>query len=340
MPGAENSPANVLAALTPRLAQPPPAAAPNWDQLEITPLCLRCGYNLRMLPQPRCPECGLEFVWAEVIEAAREPLDCPLFEYNWRRRPVRSFFGTLGRAFVPWRLWRNLRLAAIPRVGPLLLLIVLVPLLFGAAIILTRAVSYSLNMLGLGAFSLMPWRQIVFTWLQEVQGTAVELSLPAGGVLLVGVLLWLFVQIFRQTMARGRVRQSHVLRVVVLAWLPLAVWTLLRISGMVACCQVHSDCSRFERSNWWVLPELAIFALAQLSLCLGLGRYLKLRRGRLIGLVAGGTLTLLVFTVALATSVYKYGHFTNAVTGVIELLWPGLTRLCTRIVLHALAYSI
>ena len=25
--------------------------------------CYRCGYDLTGLPQPRCPECGLEFAW-------------------------------------------------------------------------------------------------------------------------------------------------------------------------------------------------------------------------------------------------------------------------------------
>lgn len=33
-------------------------------------LCLRCGYNLTGLPQPRCPECGTEFTLAERAENA------------------------------------------------------------------------------------------------------------------------------------------------------------------------------------------------------------------------------------------------------------------------------
>jgi hypothetical protein len=35
--------------------------APDRDVLASDVLCPRCGYNLRGLPQPRCPECGLTF---------------------------------------------------------------------------------------------------------------------------------------------------------------------------------------------------------------------------------------------------------------------------------------
>ncbi len=33
----------------------------RWRQPDRSGLCETCGYNLRGLPQPRCPECGTGF---------------------------------------------------------------------------------------------------------------------------------------------------------------------------------------------------------------------------------------------------------------------------------------
>lgn len=85
------------------------AEAPDWDALTIELRCPRCGHDVRRLPQPRCPECGLQFSWGELIAAVEQRLSSPLFEYQWRYRPVRSFFGTLGRALLPWTLWTGAR---------------------------------------------------------------------------------------------------------------------------------------------------------------------------------------------------------------------------------------
>ena len=50
---------------------PPAVAAPNWQTVTDDVECFRCGYNLRGLAQPRCPECGLEFEWADLFDPAR-----------------------------------------------------------------------------------------------------------------------------------------------------------------------------------------------------------------------------------------------------------------------------
>ena len=31
---------------------------PDWSAIDFEVRCGRCDYNLRMLPEPRCPECG------------------------------------------------------------------------------------------------------------------------------------------------------------------------------------------------------------------------------------------------------------------------------------------
>jgi hypothetical protein len=94
------------------------------DQPELTRelRCPRCEYDVRMLPKPRCPECGLEFAWTDILAAAELRQRTPLFEYRWRERPLRSFFGTLVRTLYPPWLWRSVPLELKPRIGPLLLL--------------------------------------------------------------------------------------------------------------------------------------------------------------------------------------------------------------------------
>ena len=41
---------------------PPPHEAVN---------CPLCGYDLRGLVDPRCPECGYRFVWADLTDSTR-----------------------------------------------------------------------------------------------------------------------------------------------------------------------------------------------------------------------------------------------------------------------------
>lgn len=103
---------------------PPPEspavdAIPDWSSLpELLP-CLGCGYNLRMLPRPRCPECGVRFTWSDVIVAAQRQRDSTLFEHQWRTRPFRSLLDTTLLLLRPWRFWRDASLDAAPRLRPL-----------------------------------------------------------------------------------------------------------------------------------------------------------------------------------------------------------------------------
>ncbi len=101
-------------------------ALPDWSKLDVELTCPRCGYNLRLLTLPRCPECGLTFDWQELAAAERLRRDNPLFEYQWRYWPVRSLLGTIARTLYPPWLWQSVRLEVEPRIGPLLLLALIV----------------------------------------------------------------------------------------------------------------------------------------------------------------------------------------------------------------------
>jgi hypothetical protein len=67
--------------------------------------CPLCEYSLRGLAEPRCPECGFAFSWAELRAADRNRHPW-LFEHADRHR-LRSFWTTYWRDALPWRFWRE-----------------------------------------------------------------------------------------------------------------------------------------------------------------------------------------------------------------------------------------
>src|SRR5207253_533606 len=81
--------------------------APDWSTVAREVLCPLCEYNLRGLVQNRCPECGYEFAWEEVLhpEVVRHPW---LFEHNPRRN-IKSFFRTLLGGLLPRKFWASVR---------------------------------------------------------------------------------------------------------------------------------------------------------------------------------------------------------------------------------------
>ncbi len=81
----------------------------DWDR--VLPLdelaCPGCSYHLRGLRDARCPECGEPFDWSAVLGQQRRR-DKPLFEYQYRKRFVRSLLAAVRRSLLPGRLWRSI----------------------------------------------------------------------------------------------------------------------------------------------------------------------------------------------------------------------------------------
>lgn len=84
------------------------AAAPDWDEIDEDIPCPRCGYNLRGLSTPRCPECGYQFVWPELLDPQYR-LHPYLYEHQVGMK-ARAFYLTLVGGLRPRRFWRDLRL--------------------------------------------------------------------------------------------------------------------------------------------------------------------------------------------------------------------------------------
>jgi hypothetical protein len=120
-----------------------PTGLPEDWALDRDLACPRCRYNLRMLHQPRCPECGLSFRWQELLRVecprcggslcAVDGANCPRCDLalDWARllsrapaagrdlfevsdRPVRAAVRTCFAALNPWTFWFSIPLELPP----------------------------------------------------------------------------------------------------------------------------------------------------------------------------------------------------------------------------------
>jgi hypothetical protein len=69
--------------------------------------CPLCGYDLRGLAEPRCPECGCRFDW-DALRRRRSSEQRLLFERARRHDLVEAFWFTQWQAFRPRHLWHQL----------------------------------------------------------------------------------------------------------------------------------------------------------------------------------------------------------------------------------------
>ena len=217
--------------------------------------CPLCGYNLRGLAEPRCPECGFTFQWAELLDEQRTRHPW-LFEHG-RGRNVRVFLATYVRTCRPNRFWQGITPANPVRLGRLALywLLVSLPLLlsvaaFGLATVPAQVTEMAarapaerapyLPLLATGASVYLPrtnyrgpltaaaldaeypspWSATFVFW----AWSHVDLRLKDGtgpmAVAAVAFVVWPWLTaaallLFQKSMRRAKVRPAHVLRVAI-----------------------------------------------------------------------------------------------------------------------------
>jgi hypothetical protein len=127
---------------TDRAANLPAGLSEDW-RFERDLLCPTCRYNLRMLRQPCCPECGTTFRWQALLNVTcprcGESLagvglaHCPwcrlqldwtrllsdadpqhLHHFEYARRPLRPALRTMFAVLLPVSFWRGIQLEHLP----------------------------------------------------------------------------------------------------------------------------------------------------------------------------------------------------------------------------------
>lgn len=101
----------------------PTTASPDWSTINRDILCPLCDYNLKMLTEPRCPECGHRFEWADVLAEDR---DLRGFFEHARGRWLMSIFWTwLASLFSLW-FWKRVKTTHPVRRGRLIVFAALI----------------------------------------------------------------------------------------------------------------------------------------------------------------------------------------------------------------------
>ena len=205
--------------------------------------CPLCEYSLRGLAEPRCPECGFAFTWAELAAADRDRHRW-LFEHA-KRRLVGSLWTTCRHNLWPLRFWRDVTPAN--PVNPRRLVLYWAITALVAAVLLLAPLphgmwqawdeGYASPVFLSGPYALpsgpAPWTE----WLADgCRGTwdvvrSADLSKlnAAGPPLLVLAWPWLSLAallVFGLSMRRAKISSRHVLRVAVygcdFGWLVVA----------------------------------------------------------------------------------------------------------------------
>jgi hypothetical protein len=276
-------------------------AAPEWSTIvgrEIS--CPLCGYNLRGLVEPRCPECGFAFDWDAVIHPAQ--VHAYLFEY---RRGVIAFARTLLATHSPERFWTALNPTLQPRAQRLasywvlatsLMLVVPASMVLWYFQAVTPSVGrWDRDQLLDGVNSMIATQRPVRASL--LFGLAVIAVWP----LLSAVLLQL---LFRISLRRGRIRAGHVWRCALYSG-DSALW--------VACVAAFLDGSEPQRVGLFIAGKwvtmicvaivLASFTAARLGIACD--RYLRLDHPRAVVLATQVILLLVILLVALQATLAK-----------------------------------
>lgn len=77
----------------------------EWDNIDHEVACPRCDYNLRGLAEPRCPECGHQFKWSDVLRLKRFPR---VFLYEYAApSDVLRLLQTFLLSLLPRQFWQR-----------------------------------------------------------------------------------------------------------------------------------------------------------------------------------------------------------------------------------------
>ncbi len=290
---------------------------PDWSTCDLELECPRCGYNLHGLTGSRCPECGLELNWSAIVKATANFEHVPLFEYQWRTRPIRSLLRSLLMSVLPWWTWKQIPLTSKPRIAalvvqPFLVMLLSYPLLvtfvvagqFAACLKYRRLPAWqSLNYA-------IPWNPIDGSELVRQYS--------------IGITLFLFMSTLHQTLARCRIRHGHLLRISVFAVLTLDV---RRVATPILESAVHyymySYRSRFGLLFIFAAWDLLFIALIAWVIASACADYLRIPNAWPVALTVTALAALFWITTVIGVSVLL-DTWNNWLVELWESSWLGI----------------
>ena len=149
-----------------------------------------------------------------------------------------------------------------------------------------------------------------------------------GTLLLLGLPLWLAVQVFRQTIARYRIRKAHILRVFVFAWTTVVV-----SSGLIEAVLTIGTMPYM----WWSqrrFPEFVFTAAGMMpsvmlltSIGFAFSVYLRVRGGWPWAAVVLALTAFFIAATGLVLSVFYYEVFSNSYWDAIAEWFPNICLL-------------
>jgi hypothetical protein len=280
---------------------------PVWDAIDFDVACSRCGYNLRMLAQPRCPECGLEFDWTDVVDRAR----FTYFEWEQAEGPrtILALLKMLRCIFRPVRFWRRASIHQQVNSGRLFQLLLFdivgfVALLHGLTL-LGYWVSYLLARLAWSAPVWRPLQLFMRRLFWVYQGLELQITNPAMWVLPIfaslAVVAVMFVALvsLRQTLSRCRVMPPQLLRVMAYSLCSGGVYSALLLAAVQVIEGLSGRLSVLVYGGAWII-------VCGLALTPGLKVYLRIPHAFAVAISAPLIALLLTTTVFFVTIVLTW----------------------------------
>lgn len=269
----------------PTIEQLLPAGAPNWDAIDFDVLCGRCGYNLRTLSKPLCPECGLGFDWREAINRGQWRGRF-LLEYDWSQAPVKAWVRTVWRTMWPRRYWKSVSIHAPIRPVPLCVLYIssIITLLVPLFLDFYYVVRFDIRLRELGILWVLG---ILVPSLRSMISHALLVALPL-----------LVLCVFQDTLARCRIRRLHLLRITANIAIPItAAKYITDVISMMASLLIHDHFGARQLLHIWCMlrgPLLIYFLFLSWHLRAALKHYLRIPHAGLAA-VATALLTCMAY---------------------------------------------
>jgi hypothetical protein len=278
--------------------------APDWSTIGRELHCPLCEYNLRGLTEPRCPECGYRFEWAELLRAAEAPPG--LFEFS-SRKPVRSILRTAVATLRPRKFWKELKPTHPPHAGRLVVYWGIVSLIGVAAQFVGVMVLLFSDWFAMKARIRVRLSPAIFSSLLWTEARALLLLVAAelgwSGITFMSLM------IFQASMRKAGIRKGHVGRCVlyssdVFFWAGVATLLIGFVTAMLDFASNNAN----DIGIWLGGPLMLLLTLAVMiyRLCVACRIYLRFHLAVVTVLASQFVTGLFFFTVLMWISVTRW----------------------------------